>query len=234
MYPAHWPTKVTMHARLAKRHFGRLSEIWANLNEIVTILFHLLSNTNMTRTKRITSKERLLPEYIRALEFLDSSLDSLVATPVEDISDSIWNEGSVLMFVEQFSARYIPSGENWRWNQTKSRKQASLVTKKATVNFFKLSTRKRNTNTSASIPGFKMWQFEITFQPKGEPIYVVWCEKGIKTPEVEQKKEKDPLCNLSHHEIAMLHEITKCDAQNPNDPLYFWPSNNSFEGLLCL
>lgn len=187
----------------------------------------------MTRTKTVSSKEKLLPEYIRAIEFLDSIIDNLESSSIDDISEKIWNEGSVLMFTEQFSARYIPSGDNWRWNQTKSRKQAILLRKKAAVNFFKLSTRKRNTNTSESIPGFKMWQFEVRLKPKGEPIYVVWCEKGIKTIKEEKEDSKDSFGILSTHEISMLIEIMG-EQPNPNDPLHLWPSNNSFEGLLCL
>ena len=189
----------------------------------------------MTRTKTISSKEKLLPEYIRAIEYLDSVIDDLASSAIDDISEDIWNEGSVLMFTEQFSARFIPSGANWRWNQTKSRKQAVLLRKKAVVNFFKLSTRKRNTNTTETIPGFKMWQFEIRLKPKIEPIYVVWCEKGLKNDDTDDEEENsnDPLKCLSLHEIGILSEIMSAQP-NPNDPLHLWPSNNSFEGLLCL
>ena len=189
----------------------------------------------MTRSKTLVSKEKLLPEYIRALEFLDEKLDVLSASVVSEISTDIWKQGSILMFCEPFSARNLPSGKNWRWNQTKARKQAFLKKRgNAVVNFFKLSTRKRNVKDSGSIPGFKMWQFELFLHKEDEPVYIIWCEKGLQPEEEEEEEEKEqkPLDEpaMSMEELAFFHELLK--VPETKDPLFSWPSNNSFEGLL--
>merc|ERR1712137_956601 len=181
------------------------------------------------------SKGKLLPEYSRALKFLDKVLNNLETSRVDDISEDIWIEGSVMMFKEQFSARHIPSGNNWRWNQTKSRKTAILQEKNVVVNFFKLSTRKRKNGSSSAIPGFKMWQFEIKFRPNNDITFVVWCEKGIPIGNESESETSQGNENgtYSPEEVEMLELISHCDSYK-NDPMYSWPSNNSFENLLCL
>ena len=195
----------------------------------------------MTRTKLLTSKEKLLPEYIRALEFLNAHIDDLKASFVEEISTDIWNQGSISMFYEPFSARNLPSGKNWRWNQTKARKQAVLRRNNAVVNFFKLSTRKRNIKDKSTIPGFKMWQFEVKLNGT-EPVFVLWCEKGvnIEDDEAEENEENENVSeplpkqkSMTLQEISMLAELLRIPDDTHVDPLLSWPSTNSFELLLC-
>merc|ERR1711862_713725 len=188
----------------------------------------------MTRKTKIhTSKEKLLPEYIRALEFLDSKLDTLNPTPIEDISTNIWKQGSIHLFEGPFSARNLPSGKNWRWNQTKARKQA---------------TSKRNVRDACSVPGFKMWQFEITTNKFDEPFYVVWCEKGTVSKEKEipqeycseveeEEEEKENFSSpyqveMTVKEFNLLNELLNMPEEE-NEHLFSWAfSNNSFEFLL--
>lgn len=127
-------------------------------------------------TDILQGKDKLQPEHIRAINYLDQKLDSLVPTDVHSMATDIWNTGCIKMFLEPPVASLIPSESDWRWNQTKARKEAQLVNRNAKIFIHKLIPRKKDKTVTTNVPKLKLWSFEIQFGETSK--YVLWCERG--------------------------------------------------------
>ena len=148
-----------------------------------------------------TTDTTMKPEDRRALQNLLAVLDKSNINHTIMSSD-VWTENRLSFFSLPFATKRIPSGNNWRWNQSRAKKEIYLQQYNAQVVIAKLIARK--TKDSDTAPNYKLWQFTVTFlYSKREPLVVLWCEKG--------RKETKPL----HSDVSPL-----CSTQEPSSKLY--------------
>jgi hypothetical protein len=139
-------------------------------------------------TNWLQCEETLKPEHRRALMFINTHVRSLENDIINGpITDSIFHQGSYLVSGALLSSRMIPSGNHWKWNQTKSRKHALLTEHQAHVRLFKLIPRRKSSGGSHPrqiIPSIKLWKYEISFLQQPERCFhALWCERGLPKPE---------------------------------------------------
>ena len=143
----------------------------------------------------------LKPEHIKAFRKLHSFLSESGNVAVERnlVPTTALVEGSVQLFAHNLTARRIPSGSEWRWNQAKGKKEVYLRDHDATVTLTKLIPRRRQ-STSTDVPRYKLWHFAVRSQ-RGDAFTVLWCEKGCQVP-------PKPLqtCNASATPAGSLHK----------------------------
>ena len=163
----------------------------------------------MTGRLTPTRVQKLNPEDLRALEHLDSSLQSI--QPSMEVSSAIWNHDAISLFTQPLSIKKIPSTIHWRWNQTKGKKMAYLDKHKAEIVFVKLIPRKIRPNSTANVPSYKLWQFNVAFTDGRSPVMVFWCEKGKK----EEQADLDDLFNA-----AVTQEQNKSETPEAPNRLY--------------
>ena len=136
-------------------------------------------------TNSVSSSSTLPPEYARALRALCDRFDPTtceIRTTSSPVTEEVWQNESFTVYDYEVPAKAIPSDSHWRWNQTKSRKEASLDDAK--TSFFKLCPRKRLKRgplpRGCSLPSYKLWMFEVTL-PDQPTLFALWCEKGDET-----------------------------------------------------
>mmetsp|Transcript_34790 Transcript_34790/g.59643 ORF Transcript_34790/g.59643 Transcript_34790/m.59643 type:complete len:197 (-) Transcript_34790:67-657(-) len=182
--------------------------------------------------------ESLKPEHMRALQTLSARLNSSekIFTP-EEIGEEIWQENSFKLIDHPFATKDIPNGSYWRWNQTKSRRTARLISQHSKVNLFKLIPRRRQTKvvSKTSLPKIKLWQFEIEDEDTNNITHALWCERGLspdgtvfhfsnikeKKKENKQKKEKKDSITLNISDFVFLAPL-----MNPDTAQQLFPQLN--------
>ena len=158
----------------------------------------------------IQTQEKLQPEHVRAICHVDQHLDELQLSDVEHIENDMWVTGSIKLFTEAPVVSQIPSGNLWRWNQTKSRKGAFIVQRNAKVFLHKLIPRKKDKNNSANMPHLKLWYFEIILVT-GIPIYVLWCERGIQQSQITEYENQQVQQDIHVGQFEFLREFMQAD-----------------------
>jgi hypothetical protein len=125
----------------------------------------------------------LKPEHVKAFRRLHSFLTE---TPnrssnlQSSASAASLVEGSVEVYSNNITARRIPSGLEWRWNQAKGKKEIFLRDHSANAVLTKLIPRRRHLNAT-EVPRYKLWHFAV-YPKNEEPFTVLWCEKGSPPP----------------------------------------------------
>lgn len=127
---------------------------------------------------------KLSPEYQNAVNMLDRVISNTNIRSGDVIPEEIKNEGTIVFLKNDFKSRNIPAGEDWRWNQAKSRRRVVLPQSANLVEFYKLMPRPLyNQTCSSNFPKrcFKIWRFDV-YNLSGSQIRfrALWCEKGIK------------------------------------------------------
>ena len=127
---------------------------------------------------------KLKPEFKHALSLVDQALHSLQPKPISVVSCSIWTHDKFSLFDQPLRVRRIPAGKDWRWNQTKCKKHATLSTLNASVIFAKLVPR-RTTKSDSPLPNYKLWYFQIEPNDASGGMTAFWCERGSSDPHRE-------------------------------------------------
>lgn len=127
---------------------------------------------------------KLKPEFKHALASIDNVLPRLPAVPLSSVSCAIWTHDKFSLFDQPLRVRRIPAGKDWRWNQTKCKKHATLTSCNASVIFAKLVPRRTN-KSETPLPNYKLWYFQI--EPEGATggMTAFWCERGSPDPQRE-------------------------------------------------
>ena len=139
---------------------------------------------------------RLKPEDRRALGVLAITLKEHGTIPRSNMSKDVWIHNKITSFYAPLTTKSIPSGKDWRWNQTRAKKVASLESFGASVTFAKLITRKTRSGVE-SIPNYKLWHFTLTFAGQLDSIVILWCEKG----KIENSNN-DGTMQITHNTIS--------------------------------
>ena len=121
------------------------------------------------------------PEERKALSNLSKEIGSLRAQPRSSATQEIWCQGNLTMFPAPFSAKNVPSEKNWRWNQTKSQKHATI--NGLHIVFAKLIPRKSKSTNPERAPHYKLWQFNI--KTDNQHLVAYWCEKGTNQKDID-------------------------------------------------
>merc|ERR1712137_1279566 len=137
------------------------------------------SRTLDMRMVSCTVSNKLAPEFANAARLVIDSLHCKVNATTE-ISSDILNQGNIQKITHNFHAREIPSGDGWRWNQTKARKDIYLEAS-VHVQFFKLSPRRRG-KSCGTPPPMKLWKFNVVTPV--EEYFLLWCERGNLPPTI--------------------------------------------------
>ena len=168
----------------------------------------------------IFSNERLKPEHTKAIQFLLQNLPT-TSINVRDLCPRILLTNSIFMFNQPISAKSIPGGENWRWNQTKSRKIVSVPYQNMEVSLCKLIPRRTVVGSIEKIPSLKLWLYQITPNLSDcgtgtkKSKSVIWCEKGYE-PEMDDTPEE---ININDYQfLAPLMEQRVAESIWPNKP----------------
>jgi hypothetical protein len=124
---------------------------------------------------------QLKPEHLKAFDRLQSFLSDS-PSPRRDVKSSVSSsslqEGSIEIYQHKLAARRIPSGNDWRWNQAKGKKEAFLRQHNVHVILTKLIPRGRLPSCT-DIPRYKLWHFAVVPSDGETPPYtVLWSEKG--------------------------------------------------------
>jgi hypothetical protein len=196
-------------------------------------LTHFACPPRMT-TAGIQGESSLPPEHRRALHFAMAQMESLRTIHFLDLSDSIWRQGQVAAVTGSFGTKHIPRGEDWRWNQTRSRQRVT-VTKGNThelVEFWKMVPRKLIPSSVTPIPSIKLWIF--SFGPEPSQTHLLWCERGISSPPSpssssspykENKEEPSDTNTLSEEFLWQLVFLRPLMDANTAEEI--WPSTGS-------
>merc|ERR1712137_249216 len=97
-------------------------------------------------------------------------------------TEKVLQEGNFLLTSKKFRTRDIPSGEYWKWNQSKGRYTVKLGD--CEVVFYKLIPR--TINKIHKTPKMKIWCFKVSY-PTGKSVRALWCERGYtKQPNLEE------------------------------------------------
>ena len=172
--------------------------------------------------------EKLQPEYARALGVLDANLDKLHPSPVTQLSEKIWQQNNIAMFYGAFAAKHIPSGDLWRWNQTRSRKKTFIPHRNTSVEIVKLIPRKRKVETPSShVPVYKLWM--LVLSSHYSTATVIWCEKGANSTffELPRMHEAKQEISTQQNGLCLQDYAFLADFMTPEDAKMFWPSHCS-------
>merc|ERR1719282_715607 len=127
---------------------------------------------------------KLKPEFKHALASIDNALPRLPAAPLSSVSCTIWTHDKFSLFDQPLRVRRIPAGKDWRWNQTKCKKHATLHSLNASVIFAKLVPR-RTSKSDTPLPNYKLWYFQIEREGTTGGLTAFWCERGSADPQRE-------------------------------------------------
>lgn len=155
----------------------------------------------------IYCNERLKPEHTKAIQFLLQHLHNTPSIHVRDLAPTILTSNSIYMFHQAISAKSIPGGQNWRWNQTKSRKVVSVPYQNMEVTLCKLIPRRTVVGSNEKIPSLKLWLYQLTSTSSPRSRSVIWCEKGYE-PEIVSMEDINIndyqfLAPLMEHKVAI-------------------------------
>mmetsp|Transcript_26512 Transcript_26512/g.40856 ORF Transcript_26512/g.40856 Transcript_26512/m.40856 type:complete len:175 (+) Transcript_26512:152-676(+) len=157
----------------------------------------------------------LQPEHERVINDLSRKLSAPISySMVHTLTTEIWEKGCFKFFKEPVTAKNIPSGTDWRWNQTKSTVCGTLGTD-VEVMLHKLIPRKKPSITGKlQLPSLKIWRMEIKHKASTEPhLHVLYCEKGITFSSTLK------FCEMHLDQFSFLGEFM--DAEVANE---FWPN----------
>lgn len=125
-----------------------------------------------------TLNHQLPPEFENALKIINRKYEEyrLYDRQSNGISDEIWlynNRTTIINNIPKI--REIPSGDDWRWNQSKRRYKVKLQSG-IFLELQKLVPRKfkKDSNT---LPTLKLWRGML--HDLEHPITIFWCEKGL-------------------------------------------------------
>ena len=126
---------------------------------------------------RFKVEEKLKPEEKTALRKLYIALQTIPHQESAHITSQVWVVDQLSIFSAPLLTRQIPSGTDWRWNQTKARKLIEVEELGASITATKLLSRK--TSADAISPNYKLWRLAVSFHDRTKkPIVVLWCERG--------------------------------------------------------
>ena len=115
-------------------------------------------------------------EELNVLRHVRSAM-SLGMRPSEGtMTCSVFEKGSMNLYPRQIGVQSIPTGEGWRWNQTKKRKEHVEETGTQTV-IIKLIPRKLK-NSKENAPRHKLWHVSFTSTSSSSISTVLFCERG--------------------------------------------------------
>ena len=130
-------------------------------------------------------------EYLDALhKFLDmkNALD-IEGKHSPKVEDDCWMKtGTVSIYTCRIKPAYVPSGNNWKWAQSKGRKTVPMENENMTIDIFKILPRRKDKESSFPVPSLKLWIFHLRFENKCNSV--IWCEKGL-DPEPNEPIEED-------------------------------------------
>ena len=145
------------------------------------------------RHSYLMSSQELSPEYTRALKVLDTRLDALISNPSGEFTSDIMFDDAMQQIEmhcdRRISTKMFPSGDFWRWNQTKRRKDVFVNKRDVSVSIAKFTPRNSSRKASTQLPCLKLWHFELSFLRNLKCVYhILWCEKGFanRTPMMTQ------------------------------------------------
>ena len=152
-------------------------------------------------SNHIQTVEKLQPEHIRAICHIDEQMDTMPLCDASKISTDIWKTDSIMKFLDPPLVSQIPSGNDWRWNQTKSRKVALIVKRDAKIYLHKLIPRKKDKNIEANMPRIKLWYFEIQFSNSEVSWFALWCERGLLESQIEEFENKSEEIHIDQYKF---------------------------------
>ena len=120
-------------------------------------------------------------EYLDALhKFLDYksklNVKSNAFSPSID-DDCFMSSGFTDIYSGKVKLSQIPSGNGWKWSQSKGRKKIPIPSENMIVDVFKITPRKLKDEKIGLVPSLKMWILHIQFDATCNSI--LWCEKGL-------------------------------------------------------
>merc|ERR1712137_676529 len=163
------------------------------------------------------SMEPLSRDFVKALAILEENFSTL--TRVEAITlEEACKPGGIYLFSGVLKAKQIPSGDYWRWNQTKSRQSAQLKDN-SQVSFYKLMPRRLpQCSKSQKPPLYKIWLFHINSSQT-----VLWCEQGKDKTISPPKSEPISLVFPRLEQLEFLKEFMPSSVS-----LELWPKKPDF------
>ena len=161
---------------------------------------------------RIQTDGKLQPAFEYALLVLDSKLiDATLPRGLHSVDGTIFEQGFFQLYRSTLrTGAQLPAGDDWKWNQTKGRKNAFLVGHNTRVTFKKLIPRPKSKETPTKLPPYKLWVFNLHHPTAGE-FTAIWCECG----KVSDKTQAMP--TLEDYEFL-------AEFMSPEDAIQLWPS----------
>ena len=130
--------------------------------------------TRRNATSTVANSLKIQPEYSRAISKYTDILREPSSTTLA-CNEYVIKNGSICKLDHPCDIKAIPSGENWRWNQSKSKVKVNVAG--ADIIIQKLIPRKKKGCIADSTPSYKLWIYTITHDM--DTIYGSWCEKGV-------------------------------------------------------
>merc|ERR1712130_422426 len=91
-------------------------------------------------------------------------------------SDQI-QENTFQVFSHPITARELPAGSQWRWNQARRKHRVPIA--QGDLYIAKLvPRRKTSVEGGEKAPSYKLWAFYLPETATGHKMTVLWCEKG--------------------------------------------------------
>ena len=116
----------------------------------------------------------LIKEELNVLQQVRSARASGLK-PSTKLTEDIFVKGAIHFFMHPIAISDIPSGEGWRWNQTRKKKELQGDALGEVGTMTKLIPRKSK-KTPLDAPPFKLWH--LSFEGAGLHSTVLYCERG--------------------------------------------------------
>ena len=98
---------------------------------------------------------------------------SLKMDPSTTLSRSIFEQGKVHLFLHPIRVHDLPSENDWRWNQTRKKKEQENSGELLVI--YKLIPRKSKSSASPA-PPYKLWL--VTIKKGASFSTILFCERG--------------------------------------------------------
>lgn len=144
-------------------------------------------------TKKLTKEsEKALAIFRKQFESWDGNAEDTLEVSPQQLLDGYIQVSKQPIILQR--------GLTWRWNRTVNAKNIEF-SEGYVATLQKMNSRKSK-DSYANIPPLKVWLFSAV-KTDQEPIYIVWCEKGLQESELEHEETRIP----SISEFAFLKQF---------------------------
>lgn len=190
----------------------------------------------MADTDATCRKDQVPPEFARAQSILDQHFARMIIQKqfTKVLTEDVWmKSGKITLYDGNFTSASIPSGKGWKWNQAKRRQKIVDQEHNSTVIIIKLVPRvvasrsKKAKKPNIERPSMKLWQFLVSIPSfMGNPVTLLWCEKGMNGPEEQLDTSTLKKKNESEEEVELNIEDYKFLApfMSPDVAKELWPN----------